>query len=194
MALNIRPRFWGEKVTHNDSMRPVGKTAVAVGVPVGLDEFVNLNSVDIPASRFGLTETERDALKTFIDSNGIIGLDKVIAMMADHRPMVPITFYRTENGISTWIGSSEGTTLGAGINPNHPGTVFATTLENKIATYLHPSPDNEGGSGYSKTWRNGNKVCADARKAPKTQCIQLATGKVIHEVTWTPDSGMVQVR
>ncbi len=194
MALNIKPRSWLEKVTHNDSMRAVGKTAIAAGVPIGLDEFVSLNGVDAPASRFGLTEGERDSLRAFINSDGFVGLDNVIAMMPDHRSMVPITFYRTENGISTWIGSSEGITAGAGMNPNHPSTVFATTLENKVATYLHPSSDDAGGPGYSKTWRNGNKICVDARKAPPIQCIQLATGNVIYEVTWTPDQGMVRLQ
>lgn len=194
MALNIKPRSWGEKITHNDSLRPVGKTAIAVGVPVGWDEFVSLNSVDAPASRFGLTEAERNALRAFINSDGFVGLDKVLAMMSDHRPIAPITFYRTENGISTWIGTSKGITEGAGINPNHPSTVFATTLENRVATYLHPSSDDAGGPGYSKTWRNGSKICVDARKAPPIQCIQLATGDVIYEVSWTPDRGMVRVQ
>ncbi len=189
LALNLKPRVFTRSVVQNSNLHSLGKTAIAIGLPISTNNRVDLGSLDFPAARFGLTESERATLQQFVESNGTKNLDAVMAMVSDYRPAMAITYYRTDQGVSTWFGTS--TQSGHCPNPNPKGCNYATKIQGATEEYLHPNGYNTP-QPPGRSWRKANKICAT--NYTYQQCMTLPGGTLISEISWTPDQGMIRLQ
>ncbi|MCP4250397.1 MAG: hypothetical protein GY778_25415, partial [bacterium] len=166
LAVDWFPRRWNASGLGRDNFHDAMRTVLLLE---GRDYFasgegtVDLESFSPPASRFGLTEHERDRLKAFVASP-TTDLDLFTEILSyvdrdDHwRPVsgCPMTYLRTTE--ATWSrfgidGPETGDWLGA-CNWRTPPIYAAVVHNDGTGTYLSPGNSEHGGDDGSERRRD----------------------------------------
>ncbi len=218
LALDYHPRNLGSTHLGLNHDNNAEHYYMGLRVPLlleGLDFFPGQNgtadfeSFHPPASLFGLTESQQETLRLFVESRG----NQDPAVILDLLPANPIP--HCEGGASsrccemTFLRTTEGTMgyFGAGSFGHQSGPLGRQYICNWNKPPLHAvrmdldgtftllapglvSNSNTPHSDY--TYESGNQVCAKTSETPSGDlCLTKPGGAVIYKITWTAAEGLV---
>ncbi|MCH9647987.1 MAG: hypothetical protein K0U98_07095 [Deltaproteobacteria bacterium] len=223
LALDSHPRNFGEDHLGLTDMgqpeyyyAPLRELLLLEGTDLSTAQngTVDFQSFHPPAELFGLTDSERETLRLFVESGGNQDPAVVLSLL----PANPIphcvagtgnrccemTFLRTTEGTMGHFGAGQwGRQSGPlGVNyicnrnkpPNH---AVRMDLDGTL-TLLGPGQVGDFNTPrHDNTYESGNQICAEYALSPQqgggiaNKCIDKPGGEVIYEITWTTDHGLV---
>ncbi|MEM7583774.1 MAG: Ig-like domain-containing protein [Acidobacteriota bacterium] len=199
LAVDWFPRDWNASGLGGNNFHDATRTVLLLE---GQDYFaagdgtVDLGSFSPPASRFGLTETQRERLRSFIASptTDVDLFNEILSYVSlddDWRPVAgcPMTFVRTSEATLSRFGIDDG---GAGdwlaaCNRNTPPLYAAVVRNDGIGTYLSPGNTSLGPSDESE--RQGEEIVANSPGGSRR--IDRPGGDFIYRVEWSHANGFV---
>lgn len=206
MALNVGPKVY----THgmNSSFAFYGGTRAAARI-AGFSftsnyAISNFNSFTAPASKFGLTNAERNNLAMIVRGQSGANFQAAVSMVGNYKPKCNMSFLRTTQGSISWFGTSESGAAGEQRVCNAAkGQLFAARLDsNGRAYHLQPALETQlPNAAQWKSFRLGNQICADVDPTWAAQqgdtsyttgpwCIGIPGGTVQQELSWTRNNGL----
>ncbi len=133
----------------------------------------------------GITASERSALHRMITTDQ--GFSSIAGMVGEAKPVVPITFVRTSEGVMSYFGTwAEGSSDNpTGFNPSgsKAATFAARILNDGSFRTLYPHTESKVGKERGGSWREGQRVCARAEGV--TDCMDLPGGQVLMVAEWS---------
>ena len=178
LALDQTPRSWTRPDLVTDQYFSSVRVAVhLLGGAFEPDGTLNAGALPVPAEKFGLSNSERATLSSFVDHPGAnrAALDTVLSYIG-HGTRCRITFLRTADGTSTWFGNDTGEQTRC--NGNKPPWYGVTMTNSGAGTILTPD-------GRNRSRRNGSKIQAYiSNPATGLKEIDVIGGDVIYRVLW----------
>jgi hypothetical protein len=159
---------------------PIAKTTLgllghSIGVQFRSDDSMVPISGSLPPEKFGLSQTERNQLKTFIETNGSQNLVQVLGMTAGYRAPCSYHIYRSTQGVISWMEETCNANKG-------PYSISKTTSDGR-SEWMLMTTDNQGAEP-TRTERFGNQICTTNLELNITKCMTLPGGPKIYEIEW----------
>ncbi|MCB0394265.1 MAG: hypothetical protein KDD25_06885, partial [Bdellovibrionales bacterium] len=157
-------------------------TVKSLGYQFDSQGRVNLTSRSPAASKFGLTDSERNMLNTFISSNGTNGLNNVINILRPYRVKCEITIVRRTEGLISWMGNETDRT---GLCSRAKGGSYvagALHYGQSEAIYLSRAT-RQNQPEAAETWKEGEQICEESAQQPR-RCIAFPGGNNVYRIHW----------
>ncbi|MDY7093878.1 MAG: DNRLRE domain-containing protein [Acidobacteriota bacterium] len=206
MALNVGPKAYTPSM--NTSFAFYGGVRAAARIAgfsfTSSYSISNFGSFTAPASKFGLTNAERNNLAMIVRGQSGANFQAAISMVGNYKPKCNMSFLRTTQGSISWFGTSESGAAGEQRVCNAAkGQLFAARLDsNGKAYHLQPALETQlPNAAKWKSFRLGNQICADVDPTWAAQqgdtsyttgpwCIGIPGGTVLQELSWTRNNGL----
>lgn len=143
---------------------------------------VNLSSLNPPASSFGLSDTDRNKFRNFIQSNGAQDLDYILDVLRPLRIKCELSIVRNEQGFIAWFGN-ETQTVGL-CSRSKGGSFVAAKFEfsNRKTTSLSAAT-RQNQPEAARIWRENHSLCEETDNLAK-RCIDFPQGNNVMSVYW----------